>query len=112
MSERGDDVEVQGATIDDETRCEHYASERDVVAFKFACCGDWYPCRACHDESTDHATETWGSGEVDEHAVLCGACRTTMSIEGYVGSGHACPECGQSFNEGCEEHWERYFDLG
>lgn len=102
------EVEVHGAT-DDEARCEHYATERDVVAFRFKCCGDWYPCRACHDEAVDHAAETWGPGEVDEHAVLCGACGSTITIDAYVACGHACPFCGTAFNPGCEQHWGRYF---
>jgi uncharacterized CHY-type Zn-finger protein len=104
------DVEVRGATIDDETRCEHYDGERDVVAFQFACCGEWYPCRACHDEAVDHATETWGPGDVGEHAVLCGVCRTALTIDTYVACGHTCPYCGASFNPGCREHWTLYFD--
>ncbi len=105
-----DAIEVQGATVDDETRCEHHDSERDVVAFRFRCCGDWYPCRACHDGFTEHPAETWGPGDLGEHAVLCGACRSTMTIDTYLACGHVCPFCGTGFNPGCQQHWERYFE--
>jgi uncharacterized CHY-type Zn-finger protein len=105
------DVHVRGATVDEQTRCRHWDAEDDVVAFRFACCGDWYPCRACHDEATEHPAETWGPGEVDEHAVFCGACRTTMAIATYVAGGHACPFCAHPFNPGCRDHWDRYFEV-
>lgn len=98
--------------IDDETRCEHYDGPLDVVAFRFRCCGGWFPCRACHDEAVDHETQTWGPGDVDTHAVLCGACESTMTIDAYLACGHTCPFCEASFNPGCEDHWDRYFRTG
>lgn len=100
---------IRGDPVDDETRCEPYASERDVVAFKFRCCGGWYPCRACHEELADHEAEIWGPGELDEHAVLCGACGETMTIDAYIACRHTCPFCGARFNPGCQDHWDRYF---
>lgn len=102
-------IEVHGA-VDDRTRCPHWDSLEDVVAFRFRCCGEWYPCRACHDERVDHPTEVWGPGQVDEHAVLCGVCRRTMTIDTYVSCQHVCPFCGASFNPGCRDHWGLYFE--
>lgn len=96
---------------DDETRCEHYDGPRDVVAFRFRCCDDWYPCRACHDETVGHDAQTWGPGEVDVRAVLCGACESTLTIDSYLACGHTCPVCGTAFNPGCEDHWDAYFAL-
>lgn len=107
-----EDVEVRGAAVDDETRCQHHAADEDVVAFRLPCCGDWWPCRECHDEAAEHAAETWGPGETDATAVLCGVCRSTMTIATYTACGHTCPDCGASFNPGCRHHWERYFALG
>lgn len=82
------------------------------MAFRFRCCGDWYPCRACHDENVDHATDVWRPGELDEQAVLCGACDATMTIDAYLACQHRCPSCGASFNPGCMDHWDLYFDQG
>lgn len=107
-SDGSEAIVVQGAPIDEATRCEHHASERDVVAFRFPCCGDWFPCRRCHDEASDHATRTWGPDESDERAVLCGVCRSRMRIDAYVACQHVCPGCGARFNPGCRQHWERY----
>lgn len=102
---------VRGETVDDETRCVHWDSDEDLVAFLFKCCDRWYPCRACHDAEADHEAVTWGPGEVDVHAVLCGACSRTMTIDTYVTCSHICPFCGADFNPGCRDHWDRYFEL-
>lgn len=104
-------MQVRGRTIDDETRCVHYRSELDVVAFRFKCCGDWYPCAACHDEAVDHEAEQWSADERDRKAVLCGVCGSTMPIGVYVESGHECPTCSAPFNPGCPDHWDRYFEV-
>lgn len=105
------DRTIHGAPVDDETRCEHWDGPRDVVAFRLRCCNDWYPCRRCHDEHTDHGTRTWGPGDLDEHAVLCGACKRTLTIDTYLACQHNCPHCGTRFNPGCEDHWDLYFDV-
>lgn len=34
---------VYGAIIDDDTRCEHYHSELDIISIKFKCCLRFYP---------------------------------------------------------------------
>jgi uncharacterized CHY-type Zn-finger protein len=99
---------VRGAVVDGRSRCVHYRSELDVVALRFRCCGDWYPCVHCHDETVSHAREVWEPGSTDEHAALCGACGTTMSISQYRRSA-ACPACGAGFNPGCERHHALYF---
>ncbi len=101
---------IQGDTIDEATRCMHHGKPEDIVAFRFRCCQEWYPCRACHDENVDHGTETWRPGELNEHAVLCGACKTTMTLDAYIACQHACPYCGTSFNPACKTHWDRYFE--
>lgn len=105
------DRTVRGSAIDDQTRCVHWDSTLDVVAFRFPCCKGWWPCRTCHDETMDHEAEVWPADRRDERAVLCGACSSTMTIQAYTDSGHACPSCGASFNPGCRAHWSRYFDL-
>lgn len=46
-----------GRTVDDQTRFLHYRSERDVVAIRFACCGEYYPCHRCHAECAGHPAQ-------------------------------------------------------
>ncbi len=103
--------QIRGQTVDDQTRCVHWASELDVVAFRFPCCDGWWPCRRCHDEAVDHEAEVWSADQQDVEAVLCGACQEAMSIASYVESGHVCPSCGARFNPGCRDHWGDYFSL-
>ena len=55
--------EVFGPTVDDHTRCVHYATELDIIAIRFACCDRYYPCHLCHSETADHPAEylkLWG----------------------------------------------------
>lgn len=100
--------EVRGA-VDAETRCAHYASERDVVAIKFACCETYYPCFRCHDAVAEHDAERWPADRRDEPAVLCGACGAELAVAEYVGS-EACPACDAAFNPGCADHYHLYFE--
>ncbi|GAA3948642.1 CHY zinc finger protein [Microbacterium soli] len=99
---------VRGAVVDAHTRCVHYGSELDVVAMRSRCCGDWYPCVHCHDEAVSHSRMVWEPEAVQEHAVLCGACGTTMSISQYRDA-EECPLCGAGFNPGCRLHHDLYF---
>lgn len=46
-----------------ESGCEHYARNCWIQA---KCCGNYYPCRRCHDEKEDH--------EIDRHATEQVAC--------------------------------------
>lgn len=102
---------VHGATVDAQTRCVHYSSASDVVAIRFACCNRWYPCHACHAEGESHAPQRWPRHAFDEHALLCGVCRTTLSIEDYL-EADGCRSCGAPFNPGCRLHHRLYFDVG
>ncbi|MDX2357738.1 CHY zinc finger protein [Dietzia sp. PP-33] len=105
----GASIPVLGATVDDQTRCVHYRGPLDVVAIRFHCCLDFYPCFRCHADATDHALSVWPRDEFDSHALLCGACRTTLSITEYQ-STDACPACGTAFNPGCSLHYPLYFE--
>lgn len=105
------DVPLRGIGVGEATRCAHYGTERDVVAFRFACCDTYYPCHACHDALTDHAVERWPRDRFDEPAVLCGVCRTELTANTYLDSPTECPFCGAPFNPGCVDHHDRYFAL-
>src|SRR6218665_1916265 len=69
---------VLGPVVDAHTRCVHYRTELDIIAIRFACCGDYYPCHLCHEEAAGHASRPWPIGARDTKAVLCGACGTEL----------------------------------
>ncbi|GAA1526844.1 putative CHY-type Zn-finger protein [Agromyces terreus] len=100
---------VFGETVDDETRCVHYATAVDVIAIRFACCDRYYPCHSCHAESADHPAVVWPRGRWGERAVLCGVCGGELTIEQYRGV-ESCPNCDAGFNPRCRLHWDLYFE--
>ena len=99
---------VLGPVVDDMTRCVHYRTEVDIVAIRFACCGEYYPCHRCHQETADHEATQWPIDERDREAVLCGACGTELTIDAYLGTTE-CPSCHAPFNERCRLHTHLYF---
>jgi uncharacterized CHY-type Zn-finger protein len=101
---------VKGAVIDDQTRCVHWHGPYDVVAIKFACCGDFYPCISCHAAAVDHPVRRWPVGRRDEPAVLCGVCGNLLTIADYL-LGNGCPACSADFNPRCSLHHHLYFEL-
>jgi len=104
-------VPLRGVDVDGETRCAHWDEQVDVIALRFACCEAYYPCFACHEVATEHEPVQWPRNRFDEPAVLCGACRTTLTAAAYLSSGDACPNCGAAFNPGCREHRHLYVEL-
>jgi uncharacterized CHY-type Zn-finger protein len=103
--------QVYGKVIDDNTRCEHYHSPVDIIAIKFKCCDRYYPCFQCHQEIADHPAEIWNKDEWDEKAILCGVCKTELSIKEYMDSGEHCPNCRSAFNPNCSKHYHLYFQI-
>jgi uncharacterized CHY-type Zn-finger protein len=99
---------VRGPVVDAETRCIHYATPLDIIAIKFRCCGEFYPCHLCHEETADHPAEQWPAASDHEHAILCGSCGRLLTIGEYA-QANACPSCAAPFNPGCKLHWELYF---
>ncbi|ASK62617.1 hypothetical protein CFK37_10860 [Virgibacillus phasianinus] len=97
-------------SIDHETRCKHYHTERDRIAIKFYCCGQYYPCYQCHAEHGCGNPEVWPKSMYNQQAVLCGACGTELTIQQYLDSGSVCPSCHASFNPGCSLHAHLYFE--
>ncbi len=108
MSVRRLGVQILGKPIDEQTRCVHYATDRDVVAIQFACCREFYPCHLCHEETADHRADQWPLESRHEEAILCGVCQTTMKIATYL-TVSGCPQCGAEFNDGCRLHHHLYF---
>ena len=103
-------VPLRGRAVDGETRCHHYDNAVDVVAFRFACCGTYYPCFECHAETTDHDPIPWPRDRFDDPAVLCGVCRTRLTVDAYLDCADTCPSCGAAFNPGCHDHHHLYFE--
>lgn len=105
------DTEVSGTNVDSQTRCAHYNSDFDIIAIKFKCCRQWFPCFKCHAETTNHTPTVWTVNEYDIPAVLCGGCGHQLSIAEYVGCDSVCPKCRHGFNPGCARHYHLYFEF-
>jgi uncharacterized CHY-type Zn-finger protein len=103
-------IYVKGKPIDSETRCVHYRSPLDIIAIKFKCCNEYYPCFECHEETAEHVAMRWPKAEWDAKAILCGHCKSELSIHEYLNSQNRCPVCKSNFNPGCEKHYHLYFE--
>jgi uncharacterized CHY-type Zn-finger protein len=101
--------EVRGIELDAQTRCAHYDSPLDIIAIKMKCCAAYFACKDCHAALADHSLEPWPREEWQQHAVLCGACSSELTIAAYLESSDRCPVCRAPFNPGCREHREYYF---
>ncbi|WP_227261047.1 CHY zinc finger protein [Salarchaeum japonicum] len=99
--------EVYGVGVGPETRCAHYDSAVDVIAIRFACCGEYYPCYECHESVADHEAAVWE--DASARAVLCGVCGRELTVGEYLDCENTCPGCGAAFNPGCRRHYDRYF---
>ncbi|TLP75547.1 CHY zinc finger protein [Nesterenkonia sphaerica] len=102
--------QVLGSLVDEQTRCIHYRTTLDVVAIKFHCCLEYYPCHQCHQEHADHDAATWPVEEQGAPAILCGVCREELTIRTYLDV-TSCPNCRTPFNPGCRLHVHHYFEV-
>jgi len=100
---------LRGKPVDDETRCVHYHSPLDIIAIKFKCCNVYYPCYECHTDEAGHEADVWKKEEYDTLAILCGNCKTELSISTYLHANNQCPYCNAAFNPGCSKHYHLYF---
>ena len=103
-------IEINGTNVDNQTRCSHYNSEVDIIAIKFKCCKQWFPCYKCHAEHTVHTPEVWSISESETLAVLCGNCRHQLTIAEYLKCESICPQCSSAFNPRCVLHYNLYFE--
>jgi uncharacterized CHY-type Zn-finger protein len=101
---------IRGRTIDKYTRCVHYHSTLDIIAIKFKCCNEYYPCYECHKEAA-HESEVWKKNEFDTRAILCGICDHEMTINEYLNCSNHCPDCNSPFNPNCDKHYHLYFEI-
>lgn len=103
-------TKVNGIDVDARTRCAHYNSRLDIIAIKFKCCNQWFPCFKCHTECAAHPPIIWSVNEYETRAVLCGECGYKLSIAEYLGCSSACPNCHRPFNPNCALHYHLYFE--
>ncbi|MGB7999500.1 MAG: CHY zinc finger protein [Anaerobacillus sp.] len=108
---RTEPFDIRGKLTDDETRCEHYHSEQDIIAIKFYCCRTYYSCISCHLETANHPVRVWPVDKFNEEAILCGKCKTELTIREYLSSNRSCPCCHAAFNDGCKLHHHLYFEM-
>jgi uncharacterized CHY-type Zn-finger protein len=52
-------MKIVGILYDNQTRCIHYHSNKDIIAIKFKCCEIYYPCYFCHKEMQTHNILKW-----------------------------------------------------
>lgn len=104
-------LDVYGVEVDSQTRCQHYHTDEDIIAIKFACCQTYYPCRECHDAVAGHAAEVWPETDRAQRAILCGSCGHELTIDEYLHCDAECPYCGAHFNPRCSLHYNLYFDM-
>ena len=106
-----DEVQIKGKIIDNQTRCTHYHSPLDIIAIKFKCCNSYYPCYQCHEQEAGHPSQVWKKEDFETKAIICGACKTEMSINTYKSSDYQCPYCSEKFNPKCSLHDHLYFEM-
>jgi uncharacterized CHY-type Zn-finger protein len=101
--------EVLGLNLDPQTRCLHYHGPTDIIAIKMKCCATYYACKECHDALAAHPLAVWPQLEWHQKAILCGACRSELTISAYLQSSSVCPNCHSAFNPSCRDHHHFYF---
>ena len=47
-------IQAQGLLVDDESRCVHYHSEKDIVSLQCYECKKYYACYQCHNTMETH----------------------------------------------------------
>jgi uncharacterized CHY-type Zn-finger protein len=102
---------IQGLQLTEHLQCSHYHSDKDIVAIQFKCCQQFYACFHCHQELAGHAVIRWTNNEFQNEAILCGVCRTRITIADYLYCRFQCPHCQSLFNPGCHQHWPWYFEV-
>ncbi|MBX2963920.1 MAG: chromophore lyase [Cyclobacteriaceae bacterium] len=103
-------IAVYGKPVDNQTRCVHWHSPLDIIAIKFYCCDQYFPCYSCHEETADHAATVWPKKEFDKKAILCGVCGHELTVNEYMQCNNNCPKCNSPFNPGCKNHYHLYFE--
>jgi uncharacterized CHY-type Zn-finger protein len=91
--------------------CAHWKTQKDIISIKCPCHNKFLPCLSCHQEKYDSVFKPWPKDSWGEKAILCRACKTTLTITEYMKCNSTCPKCGAEFNPGCKNHWPLYFEI-
>ncbi|ODQ67436.1 CHY zinc finger family protein [Nadsonia fulvescens var. elongata DSM 6958] len=103
-------VKIHGLLVDDQSRCRHYQSTKDVIALRCGRCDRYYACFQCHNHyEVNHTFVPWPKAKIDQVCVICGVCRHEMTQDIYQGV-IECPNCAALFNPGCSKHKHHYFE--
>ncbi|MBU6121133.1 CHY zinc finger protein [Hymenobacter siberiensis] len=103
-------ITIHGTAVNERTQCAHYHSQRDIIAIRHKCCGEFYACIQCHNEAANHEAEVWLKAEFQAEAIYCGNCHQTLPITRYLSCDSTCPHCQAAFNPGCANHYHLYFE--
>lgn len=101
-------IQAQGLLVDDESRCVHYHSEKDIVSLQCYECKKYYACYQCHNAMEKHVFSPYPLKLSKDKPILCGACKRTMTFQEYQKQ-IVCPFCSSPFNPGCKLHHSFYF---
>ena len=104
---------MYGKCIGNETRCIHWNSDLDIIAIKFACCNEYYPCYPCHIErEKDHKPKQWIKDKWNTtKTILCGKCKHQFTINEFNNCNNVYFNCNSKFNPGCRNHYHLHFNL-
>lgn len=96
-------IQAQGLLVDDEGRCIHYHSEKDIVSLQCYECKKYY---ACSIET--HVFSPYPLALSEDRPILCGVCKRTMTFQEYQKQ-MTCPYRSAPFNPDCKQHYSYYF---
>ena len=82
---------IYGLLVDNESRCQHYHTELDIVALKCFDCLKYYACYQCHDSLEEHSFRAYPCHLKQDKVLICGVYQ------------HA-------FNLACSKHYDIYFE--
>lgn len=74
---------IYGFLVDNESRCQHYHTELDIVALKCFECLNYYACYQCHDSLEEHSFRAYPCQLKQDKVLICGVCQHEMTIEEY-----------------------------
>ena len=101
-------VQAQGLLVDDESRCVHYHSDKDIVALQCYDCKKYYACYRCHNTLETHTFCPYPLNLKEDRLILCGSCGNTLTYVEYTEKGTS-PFCNAAFNPACQNHYPIYF---
>ena len=101
---------IYGLLVDNQSRCQHYHTELDIVALKCFDCLKYYACYQCHDRlGGTHSFRAYPCHLKQDKVLICGVYQHEMVIDEYQ-EAIVCPNCHSAFNLACSKHYDIYFE--